>query len=248
MRISGCRIFRYRLPLTGALALAGRVIHEREGVLVRIDSDSGASGWGEVAPLSGLSRESLEDAESELAAVGARLRGTELHSRGDDLESWPELGSAGAASPSVRFGLETALANLSARVERGADADLPCFDGAVPVSGLLAGSRTQVLAHAGGLRDRGYCAVKLKVGMRPVPVPDEEFGQRCVAFVRRRGMRSGAVELAAWLRRTLPRYKVPDRFYEWPHMDREIYKVDRARFCRLALEARTGMRLDRADA
>ena len=70
MRISGCRTFRYRLPLAEPLTLAGRVIHEREGALVRIDSDSGASGWGDVAPLPGFSRESLEDAETELAALG----------------------------------------------------------------------------------------------------------------------------------------------------------------------------------
>lgn len=99
-----------------------------------------------------------------------------------------------------------------------------------------------------------------------VPVPDEEFGQRCVAFVQFRGKRPGggvlcadaasgsprgeqpdgvaggaplepdSAALAAWLRRTLPRYKVPDAFYQWPDTDPGTFKIDRARFRRLAVD------------
>ncbi len=68
------------------------------------------------------------------------------------------------------------------------------------------------------------------------PIPDEEFGQRCVAFVQTRGERPDAAALAAWLGRTLPRYKVPDAFYQWPETDTHDFKVDRARFRRLALD------------
>ena len=35
---------------------------------------------------------------------------------------------------------------------------------------------------------------------------------------------------------TLPRYKVPDAFYQWPATDPNSFKIDRARFRRLALE------------
>ena len=68
------------------------------------------------------------------------------------------------------------------------------------------------------------------------PIPDEEFGQRCVAFVQTRGEGPDAAALAAWLGRTLPRYKVPDAFYQWPETDAHDFKVDRARFRRLALD------------
>lgn len=68
------------------------------------------------------------------------------------------------------------------------------------------------------------------------PIPDEEFGQRCVAFVQTRGERPDAAALSAWLGRTLPRYKVPDAFYQWPETDAHDFKVDRARFRRLALD------------
>ncbi len=156
------------------LPLAGHVIHDREGILIRLDSDSGAAGWGDVAPLPGFSRESLGEAEAELTAWAGRLRGARFDPRGDDLESRLGYDSAAVASPSVRFGLETALASLLRRMEDGAGAELTCFEGAVPVNGLLAGSREQVIADARRLRDGGCRAVKLKVGSRPV-AEDVEF-------------------------------------------------------------------------
>ena len=172
--IASCRIFRYRLPLTGPLPLAGGVIHERQGLLVRIGSDSGVWGWGDVAPLPGFSRESIEEAEAELMVWAGRLRGTGFDPRGDAVALWPGSESAAATSPSVRFGLETALASLARRMEDRERAELGCFDGTVPVNGLLAGSRERVLADAARLRDAGCRAVKLKVGGRPV-VEDVEL-------------------------------------------------------------------------
>ena len=72
-----------------------------------------------------------------------------------------------------------------------------------------------------------------------VPIPDEEFGQRCVAFVQPREEHPDGEALAAWLRQTLPRYKVPDAFYQWPPTDPNTFKIDRGRFRRLALEGPT---------
>ncbi|MDE0342293.1 MAG: o-succinylbenzoate synthase [Deltaproteobacteria bacterium] len=167
MTISSCRIFRYRLPLVGPLPLAGGVIHEREGLLVRLESDSGAWGWGDAAPLPRFSREGIDEAAAEAMAWAGSLRDGHFEPRDDGLESWPEWASA-AVSPSVRFGLETALSNLVRRMEDGAAAELAGFDGSVPVNGLLAGSREQVLADARRLRDGGCRAVKLKVGSRAV--------------------------------------------------------------------------------
>lgn len=69
-----------------------------------------------------------------------------------------------------------------------------------------------------------------------------------MAFVRPRGPHPGATVLAAWLRRSLPGYKVPDRFLAWPDTDRESFRIDRARLRRLALEAQAGTRPDRRDA
>lgn len=68
-------------------------------------------------------------------------------------------------------------------------------------------------------------------------VPDEEFGERPVAFVR---MEEGGVvrrELEKALVETLPRFMVPVAFYGWPEdADPEKAKVDRVFFRGLALE------------
>ena len=69
-----------------------------------------------------------------------------------------------------------------------------------------------------------------------VPIPDEEFGQRCVAFVQPRDACPDGTALAEWLGQTLPRYKVPDAFYQWPAAEANAFKVDRARFRRLAVD------------
>lgn len=168
MTIASCRIFRYRLPLATPLRLAGRVVNERTGLLVRVEADSGVRGWGDVAPLPGFSRETVEEAQAELTAWAGRLRGARFDPGGGGLESWLGSGPAGGASPSVRFGLETALAGLSKRTGEGEAPELACFDGSVAVNGLLAGSPEQVVADARRLRDGGCRAVKLKVGSRPV--------------------------------------------------------------------------------
>jgi len=49
-----------------------------------------------------------------------------------------------------------------------------------------------------------------------VPVPHEEFGERPIAFVRTAGPAPDDGELAAFLRRSLAGFQVPDRFLPWP--------------------------------
>jgi O-succinylbenzoic acid--CoA ligase len=51
-----------------------------------------------------------------------------------------------------------------------------------------------------------------------VPIPDAEFSQRPVAFVKHRG-HDNDLPLTQWrqeLEATLPRFMIPDRFYAWP--------------------------------
>ena len=77
-----------------------------------------------------------------------------------------------------------------------------------------------------------------------VPVPDREFGFRSVAFVR---LREGALDadvLRRHLEETLPRFKIPLAFFNWPDDGGASagMKVDRAAFGRLAqrlLQARS---------
>ena len=71
-----------------------------------------------------------------------------------------------------------------------------------------------------------------------VPVPDEEFGARPVAFVRATGRVSE--ELAQELEPVLPRFKIPISFHPWPEEARRGMKVDRAALVERARRLRSG--------
>jgi o-succinylbenzoate---CoA ligase len=72
-----------------------------------------------------------------------------------------------------------------------------------------------------------------------VPVPDEEFGARPVAFVRAAGREPE--ELAQELEPLLPRFKIPISFHPWPERARGGMKVDRASLSELARRLRSGV-------
>jgi O-succinylbenzoic acid--CoA ligase len=58
-----------------------------------------------------------------------------------------------------------------------------------------------------------------------VPVPDEEFGARPVAYVRINDAESR--DLARELEPFLPRFKIPVSFHPWPGEARPGMKADR---------------------
>jgi O-succinylbenzoic acid--CoA ligase len=71
-----------------------------------------------------------------------------------------------------------------------------------------------------------------------VPVPDEEFGARSVAFVR---TTDGVVgDLAAELENVLPRFKIPVTFHPWPEGTHRGMKPDRVAFGERARRLRSG--------
>jgi o-succinylbenzoate synthase len=184
------RLFRYSLPLREGLRIAppgapAITLRQREG-LILLAPEQVAAGrapfgqptviryCGEAAPLPGFSRESLaqlqeaavRDAaaaveEGDRTAAESRGSGATLE-RGDwdaDSPSLPRVGrfASGplAAFPSWRFAFESATVDLTAKST------------AIPVSGLLAGSREAIVAKATELACSECQAVKLKVGRDP---------------------------------------------------------------------------------
>lgn len=73
------------------------------------------------------------------------------------------------------------------------------------------------------------------------PVPDAEFGERPVAFVLAADDSLALNGLSEALEETLPRFKVPIAFYDWPeNADPGKTKVDRPFFRARALGMRDG--------
>ena len=72
-----------------------------------------------------------------------------------------------------------------------------------------------------------------------VPVEDETYGQRPVAFVDVEGPLPAKADFEAFLEGVLPRFKIPEAFYPWPTIDTsddtsDRMKVDRMYFIRYA--------------
>ncbi|MEM7390936.1 MAG: o-succinylbenzoate--CoA ligase [Verrucomicrobiota bacterium] len=82
--------------------------------------------------------------------------------------------------------------------------------------------------------EEALCAIEDVERAVVVPVPHEKFGQRPVAFVKTLTGASSFDQLACILEEHLPRFKVPDRFFDWPDSEAAATKVDRAHFRQLA--------------
>lgn len=157
MKLAGFEIYRYTLPFTQPVILKGKRLDSREGLLISLTDETGKSGWGEISPLPGFSRESLQDAEHQLYELTSSLVGSPI-SEDRDL------------APSVRFGFELAIHNIQAEAQgKNLPNILSDIPGAsVALNGLLTDSGELVIEEARRMRDAGYEAVKLKVGMREV--------------------------------------------------------------------------------
>ena len=120
MTIVAVESARYRLPLRSRFAAGGVDITHRDGILVRLTDAEGRTGHGDIAPLPGLHRESLEEAEIHLAQLAPRLIGA---SAGEEPTTFAAAAAAleartradgEPALASVAFGLDAALAGLLA--------------------------------------------------------------------------------------------------------------------------------------
>jgi o-succinylbenzoate synthase len=169
MRLARFDLYRYGLPFPRPLTLGSITLFQREGLLLKLSGDDGSEGWGETAPLPGISVERQGEAASQLRWLAGSMTGREV--KEDWVDPYGEFGGElDRVAPSVRFGFELAVWNLYAassgrtlpEVVKSTPRNL------VPVNGLLAGSPADVLVEARRMRDEGYRSIKLKVGTRSV--------------------------------------------------------------------------------
>ncbi|WP_336136338.1 mandelate racemase/muconate lactonizing enzyme family protein [Natronomonas amylolytica] len=153
----------FSLSLSTPLDTAAGTIDERRGFLVRLDLD-GTPGLGEATPLPGWT-ESLDDCEAALREV-------------DDPETALD-GDSFADAPAARHGVS--LAVLDARA-RAAGEPLYRHLGAntrieeVPVNATVGDGEPKETAEAAAdAVNKGFPAVKVKVGARPLAEDVERF-------------------------------------------------------------------------
>jgi O-succinylbenzoate synthase len=182
VKISTVDLYRYKLPLTAPLQLGASTVAHRRGVLLRIRTEQGATGWGDAAPLPGFSSESLADVIAHARAVVPRWIGTELAGPGADrTRFWQALPSGGDAPPSFRFATESARVDLFAAtrglsVPEGLEALRSDEENGAPsaprptvgLNALITNLLEEGPEQARQCRERGYRAVKVKVGRAPL--------------------------------------------------------------------------------
>lgn len=184
MRVTRLHTYRFKLPFKHPLVVGRYRMIDRQGRILALSTDTGHLAFGEISPLPGLNEEDMAQAAGEIAGLSSDLTERELP---DDLdlltggfERWLRPWDL---APSVRFGLETAIAGLMAQREKiplcRLISDSPRAE--VTVNALLAGDYETVLSQTARLLSQGYGAFKLKVGRRSV-----EDAVRIVLAVRER--------------------------------------------------------------
>jgi O-succinylbenzoate synthase len=142
----------YRLPLRVPLRTAHGVWAEREGIIVRLEDEQGAVGFGEIAPILWFGTETLAEADEVCRKFGGKVTA-------DALAAVPERFGC------VRFALASAT-------KVGCGDPVPQSDHRLPVAALLPAGRAALPTMSAKL-EAGYLAFKWKVGVGAV---DDELG------------------------------------------------------------------------
>ncbi|KAA3632266.1 MAG: o-succinylbenzoate synthase, partial [Calditrichaeota bacterium] len=158
MNIGNIQLYKYSLPLLIPLILGDKTVMTREGFLIKITADPNLIGISEIAPLPHFSKESLNDVIKDVADFKKEYTGKPIPT--DILERTKSL------TPSVRFGLETALLNLHASFKKLTFVDLlnPNAKRVISVNALLTGSVDEIESKLEFLMLQGYKTFKIKVG------------------------------------------------------------------------------------
>ncbi len=159
----------YALPLRAPWRSARGTLRERRGWLVRA-SASGATGYGDCAPLPEAGTEQPAAAERALTLLAAEIAGLGIA----DALAHPSLQAGG--SPAACWAVECALIDLQARLD-----GLPfhhCLSAHAGLPAMKRPARVEVNAALGSLMDlrsddlacalgAGYRVLKIKLGLEP---------------------------------------------------------------------------------
>ena len=173
LKIKNIHYYPYELSLARPFVVKGIALEKREGVIIQVIADNGYMGFGEAAPLAGMSAEPLKKTIHQLDRLKEELCMLQLPMGGDDLLKFLSIRfGADFLVPSVRFGLESAFLSMVAHASKMSVAQfLGQKDPAtVFCAGLLQGGYHEVRMQLMALRARGYKIFELKVGSRNIPL------------------------------------------------------------------------------
>jgi len=168
----------FSLPCTRPYGAGDVHIGERRGVLIRLRSTEGLQGYGEVAPLPGLHRETLAEVRAALPEQVAELGERTSDSLLELLEEVAIRASADAPDPhlnplqpSLCFGLQMAITGLFAAAAGTTPAALLAASprSRVRLAGLFNGGIEQAREAIEQGTFGAFSSLKVKLGSRPPP-------------------------------------------------------------------------------
>jgi o-succinylbenzoate synthase len=167
MRIVSFTLTPYEAPMDPPWP----AVEPRRGVILTLDEEGGASGWGESAPLPGFGLETLASSIAALRLSSKYLLGLPRERYGDAVADLHRLAPV-VASPCARHAIDLALHGLMARHANQPIArllgDVQAVD-EVPVNAALPRlPRKDLVDAARASVADGYRTLKLKVGGIPI--------------------------------------------------------------------------------
>ncbi|CAI9096378.1 OLC1v1032508C2 [Oldenlandia corymbosa var. corymbosa] len=186
-RIAKMEFCKYRIPLLASSMSSSSVCY-REGFVISLSLEGGATGFGEVTPIE-IIKENQMDVEDQLQFLIHAVKGGEITDFVLLLNGsfaswlWKCLGILpDSLLPSVRCGLEMAILNAIAASKKSSlrslfyprAEELPIKSSNVQICGLIDsnGSPIDMASAAVTLVEDGFTAIKIKVGRRASPIED----------------------------------------------------------------------------
>lgn len=165
MLVDTFNIYTYEVPFKKPFFVKDLELTKRKGIILHLQIDK-YEGFGEIAPLENFSTESFEEALEQTIALKTHILNDEIPKHVEKLDGrlnkWLEKYKL---MPSVQFGIETAILNLITSTR-----NIPLyklitesFEEEIFISGLLQGSKEEILKQASEMINQGFKSLKLKV-------------------------------------------------------------------------------------
>jgi O-succinylbenzoate synthase len=164
LNIASAHLYRFSLPLIKSIQLGPAEINRREGLILVLTDISGKTGFGEISPLPGFSKDTLEEATYKtVSLLDNMVQSSDFVSQ---QLAWDiDLDKLDAPSI-VNFGVRTALHSLIAQIKGVTLGTLLIGESSnhISINGLINSDFSNWVQDAQRLVASGYSTIKIKVG------------------------------------------------------------------------------------
>jgi len=153
MRINRLKYKKYCFPLSSPLQISNQIITKKESIIIEAEDQNGNVHYGEVSPLLGFSKESLEDCETKLIEIIGNKISSNINSLNQELANLPQL-------PALLFGLEQIIFSVNEnKFFNDNEVKSLKTNGLVGIKSI-----DETLDHVEKLNKIGFDTIKLKIG------------------------------------------------------------------------------------